>query len=316
MSAQKVKAVDPDEESGLDVDRVHDEPEFEFEVLDDTPEEDRGRPRRAPGEEPDIPDDDELEEYRGRAQDRIKKLRYEYHEERRAKEEARRVEEEAIRFAQQVAEENQKLRRVLQEGEKSLSESSRSGAEAKLAAAKSAYAKAYDEGDADAIAEAQLQMVQAASELDRWKSYKPQYQEAEPQQQQPPRQYPKPLPRDDRAVEWNKNNPWFGSDDEMTGYAMGLHTRLVKSGVHPQSDDYYRQIDTSMRRMFPDKFGEKTQEARQSRQPGTVVAPVTRDAKKPRKIQLTASQMRLINRLKITPEQYAKEYMKEAAKHD
>ena len=53
----------------------------EIEVVDDTPEKDRNRPKRAENTEPNIPDDDEINSYKGDVQKRIKQLKYEYHEE-------------------------------------------------------------------------------------------------------------------------------------------------------------------------------------------------------------------------------------------
>ena len=75
---------------------------FEIEVVDDTPEEDRGKPRRAEGAEPQIPNDEEIENYNENVQKRIKQLKYEFHEERRAKEEAARLHDEALRYAEQI----------------------------------------------------------------------------------------------------------------------------------------------------------------------------------------------------------------------
>ena len=43
-------------------------------------------------------------------------------------------------------------------------------------------------------------------------------------------------------------------DDEMTAYAMGLHQKLVKSGVDPRTDEYYETIDARMRKVFPENF--------------------------------------------------------------
>ena len=45
--------------------------EVEVEVVDDTPPEDRNRPKRTEGTKPDIPDDDEINSYKGDVQKRI-----------------------------------------------------------------------------------------------------------------------------------------------------------------------------------------------------------------------------------------------------
>ena len=87
----------------------------EVEVIDDTPEQDRNRPKRAENTEPDIPDEDEIRGYKGDVQKRIKQLKYEYHEERRQKEEAKRTSDEAVAHAQRLVEENKKLRKTLDE---------------------------------------------------------------------------------------------------------------------------------------------------------------------------------------------------------
>ena len=40
----------------------------------------------------------------------------------------------------------------------------------------------------------------------------------------------------------------------MTAFALGLHNKLTKDGVDPQSDEYYEKINSRMRQVFPDQF--------------------------------------------------------------
>ena len=285
---------------------------FEVDIIDDTPEEDK--PRRAEDTEAQIPEDDEIASYGENVQKRIKQLKFEYHEERRRKEEASRLQDEAVDYARKVYEENQKLRKTLEEGEGVLVQQAKGRVEAELERAKSAYKQAYEVGDPDKLIEAQEQLNNLQNEKFRVESYKPKPQQTqeEPVQLQQKPKVPEP---DAKTKAWAAQNEWFGNDSEMTGYAFGVHESLVKQGINPQSqaDEYYNRIDDSMRQRFPDKFDEQQVEAAPVRQTGSVVAPAGRSAKKPRRVQLTSTQVSLAKRLGLTAEQYAAQLLKEAS---
>ena len=123
-------------------------------------------------------------------------------------------------------------------------------------------------------------------------------------------------PLDPKTIEWLRDNPWFGpkGDEEMTSFAYGVHENLVTNeGVDPRSDDYYKRIDDRLRSVFPDKFGGENgaEEPAASPRTRTVVASANRSSGRPRKVQLTSTQVDLAKRLGITPEQYAKQLLKE-----
>jgi hypothetical protein len=285
---------------------------FEVDIIDDTPEEDK--PRRAEDAEAQIPEDDEIASYGENVQKRIKQLKFEFHEERRRKEEAARLQDEAVDYARKVYEENQKLRKTLEEGEGVLVQQAKGRVEAELERAKSAYKQAYEVGDPDKLIEAQEQLNNLQNEKFRVESYKPKPQQTqeEPVQLQQKPKVPEP---DAKTKAWAAQNEWFGNDSEMTGYAFGVHESLVKQGINPQSqaDEYYNRIDDSMRQRFPDKFDEQQVEAAPVRQTGSVVAPAGRSAKKPRRVQLTSTQVALAKRLGLSAEQYAAQLLKEAS---
>jgi len=104
----------------------------------------------------------------------------------------------------------------------------------------------------------------------------------------------------------------------MTALALGLHDKLVRSGIDPRSDDYYRQIDKTMRKRFPEAFeDEEVEEEPQTKQekkpartkPANVVAPVTRSTA-PRQVRLSPTQVAIAKKLGLSNEQYARELMK------
>lgn len=304
---QQAQDIDFDATESQDVDDTSDE--VEIEIVDDTPEEDRNRPRRADGVEPDVPDDDEIASYSESVQKRIKKMRWEFHEERRAKEEAARLQEEAIKYAQQIKEENDKLKKTLTENEGVLVTQAKGRLDLQIAQAKAQMKEAHETGDTDALIDAQEKLTSLQNEKYRVESYKPQvrepvqaFQPQQPQVQKPPQQ----------ALEWADRNPWFGQDKRMTGFAYGVHEEIISNGVDANSEEYYNQIDAAMRQAFPDKFGVAAEEpAPQQRQTGNVVAPTSRTSKKPRKVKLSPTAAALAKRLGLTPEQYAAQLMKD-----
>jgi len=140
----------------IEVQIESDDTEIELEIVDDTPEEDRNKPRRADGAEPEIPSDDEIKNYSEGVQSRINKLKYEFHEERRAKEEAQRILDESVARTNHLMEQNKKLQEQLSKGQGQLVNQAKSRIEAELAQAKAAYKMAYESGDSDALTEANL----------------------------------------------------------------------------------------------------------------------------------------------------------------
>lgn len=245
-------------------------------------------------------------------------MRKVWHDERREKEQARREESEAVRVAQRMLEENKRLKETLNKGEQSLVSSHMAAAELEAAAARKAYKDAYESGDSDKLVEAQEKLSSATYKVERLKSYKPsmQAEEVEVNSTQETAQVPRP---DQKTLAWQERNTWWGTDEEMTASALGLHQKLVKQhgANYASTDDYWQTIDTTMRRRFPEYFGEEEKPtggstratSRAETRPATVVAPAARSTSSKR-IVLKQSQLNIAKRLGLTPEQYAREFAK------
>jgi len=294
---------------------------LDIEIVDDTPERDRGKARKEPLPEAPkgvIPDDEELAQYSDTVQKRIKKISYEYHEQRRLKEAAERQVEEAARVAKSLYEHNQNLMRNLKSGEQSLVEQARGRVESQINQAKNRLRKAHEEGNTEELVNAQEELAGLMNQRAQVDNYRPQYQqEAAP----PPVAPPKPtVPSvDSRTAEWSNKNPWFQKDTVMTATAFGLHQKLVnEQGIDPRSnpETYYAELDKGMRKYFPNHdWPDKQVQPEVRRQVSSVVAPAQRTnasiSSDGRKVSLTASQVSLAKRLGLTPQQYAVELVKQ-----
>ena len=294
----------PEEEVALDTEDEDLDEEVEIEVIDDTPQADRGRKATEP---PDDVTDEELEDYSDKVRKRIKHFSKGYHDERRAKEAAERERQELEQVAHRLIEENKSLKGTVSKNQEVLLEQAKRTAAGEMILAKRAYKAAYEEGDSDKLVEAQEKMTNAKFKADKLSGISPealQYQET-PVKTEGTDEYSTPAPIiDDKANSWAATNKWFGQDDEMTSFALGLHNKLVKEGANPQTDEYYEKIDARMRQIFPDEFGEVEVEVEQRKKRTNVVAPATRSTA-PRKIRLTQSQLAVSKRLGLTPKQYA-----------
>jgi len=300
------------------------EDKFEIEIEDDTPPEDRGRkPMKEPVEDP---TEDELATYDEKVQARIKKFTRGYHDERRAKEQALREREATETYARQVIEENKKLQQQLSSGSKVFIEQSQSSAQIELESAKKKYKEAYENGDVDALTDAQADIAEATLKIDKTRGMKPIEVDEKnyvPAQSEKPNLTP-------RTQKWiDSNNDWWGKDDEMTMTAMGIDRKLQKEygADYVGTEEYFKTIDKTMRKRFPEHFesdqsyeeddpppkkraSEPEEEyedtPRRATRITSPVAPATRSTP-PNRIRLKASEAATARRLGVPIEEYARQ---------
>ena len=288
----------PDEkESSVEVE-VNTEGKVEIEIVDEE------KPKHSKlREEPKPLDDSEIKEYSDRVKNRIDHLYKGYQTEKRRAEDAERAKEEAFRIAQSVAEENQKLKGHLSEGQLALLEQAKRTVAQQVEDAKRAYKEAYESGDSDKLVQANEELTAAKIKLERVNNFKPARQEP---QKEVKLESPRPDPK---AEAWQRNNRWYGVDDEMTGFVLAYHSKLIKQGVDASSDEYYEKIDSRMRQVFPDYFDAEESPDRGQRSVKSNVAPATRSMT-PKKVKLTQKQVDYAKRYRIPLERYALEVAK------
>ena len=256
--------------------------------------------------------DDELENYSDSVQRRINQLTA---KRKQASEEA----QAAVQYAQQMQQENAVMRQRLEKMNVGYNSEAEGRLKAQEAQAKKAMAEAYEAGDYEKVANAQQAISKIAIAQERVRVQKAKIvrqqqvakqQQAQPQAAPPQQQVPQRQAAPDPKLEkWLGKNQWFGQDRLMTRAAQAIHEQLVlEEDFDPTSDDYYKEIDSRMRREMPNKFQGKRSNAQ-------TVAPASgngRSVKSGRKkaVELTPGQVAFAKKMRIPLDKYAKEVAK------
>jgi len=260
--------------------------------------------------------DEELDSYSKGVQSRIKKLTEKYRQEERDK-------AEALRVSQELLEENKKLKSRMQALDTGYLSEYGTRLQSQTEAAKRAYKEAYDAGDSDKMVEAQQALSNIAVETQRYNTAKVRAEQqakaraAQPQQQQPVQQQAPQQPvqkqaqPDPRAMAWKDKNTWFGEDKIMTAAAFALHSQLTEEeGFDPNTEEYYSEVDSRMRKEFPHKF-QTAKKSGGGSQVASASSSASRSNKQGRRsVKLSHSQVAIAKKLGVPLEEYAK-YVKE-----
>lgn len=308
----KGKPVDTEE---LDISIEGDD--VEIEVRDDTPPEDRGVEPVPENMRQELETLDASQEYSRNVKEKFKQYKKVWNDERRAKETALREQQEALNLAQKILDENKKLKEMLQYGEKELISTYQSSAEMEIDKAKRNYKEAYDSGDSDKLLEAQEELMKAQLKLDKAQNFKPTVQISENDVKIQTKQSQQPAQLDPKVAEWVSENQWFVDPNKraMRKYAEGVHEELEETYGRGfvGTDEYYKRIDTEVKRRFPEEFddtrNDEEEKPQRTAKLSTVVAPAKRSTSS-KKIVLSKSQVALAKKLGLTPEQYAREQQK------
>jgi len=290
--------------SALELGRKTANSDIEIEIVDDTPPADRNRKASEP---PADVTDEELEDYSEKVRKRIQHFSKGYHDERRAKEQALRERQELEAYAKKLSEDNLNLQNTVGKNQTALLEQAKRVLTADLEKAKKAYKEAYEAGDSDGVLAAQEELTNTRLKTERLNNIRiPSLQEAPKPVTMASENTNIPAMADPKAAQWAADNAWFDTDDEMTSYALGLHSKLVKQGVDPQSEDYYEAINARMRKLFPESFDGESGGAQPAARRSQVVGTATRSTA-PKKVRLTRTQVALAKRMGIPIEVYAKQ---------
>ena len=258
-------------------------------------------------EQPQAANEDELQEYSKNVQQRISKLTKKYRDE-----EAQRL--AAVEFAEAVKKQNDELKQRLSALDQSYTSEFGTRVDSQIESAKQAYQKAYDDGDAEAMFEAQKNLSKLALDQAQLEQAKRRQEKAEQVAETQPAAQPAAQPQapDPKAEAWAEKNEWFGADQTMTYAAFGVHRQLIEDeGFDPQSDEYYNELDNRMRKEFPHKFAAPTKNDTGPRVASAEsTASRSKSTKGRRTVKLTPSQIAIAKQLNVPLEEYAK-YVKE-----
>jgi len=258
-----------------------------------------------------------LNESRRDYQKRIDKLVFQ-------KKEAERREKAALDFAQGIQKKfDSNLKKLNSTDDQYLKELD-ARVDAQREQVKVALQSAIEGQDASKIMEANDKLTQLAVEKEKArlemtnreekkkaeeeKSKQQQNVQAEPQTAETSQTAPQITPR---AKKWAEENEWFGTDEVMTNAAITIHNNISQEGIEVDSDEYYNEVNSRLKRYFPESFDKTDDEPKkETPKPVQTVASAGRSQQGRRTVKLTKSQVAIAKRLNVPLEEYAR-YVKE-----
>ena len=258
-----------------------------------------------------------LNESRRDYQKRIDKLVFQ-------KKEAERREKAALDFAQGIQKKfDSNLKKLNSTDDQYLKELD-ARVDAQREQVKVALQSAIEGQDASKIMEANDKLTQLAVEKEKArlemtnreekkkaeeeKSKQQQNVQAAPQTAETSQTAPQITPR---AKKWAEENEWFGTDEVMTNAAITIHNNISQEGIEVDSDEYYNEVNSRLKRYFPESFDNTNDEPKkETPKPVQTVASAGRSQQGRRTVKLTKSQVAIAKRLNVPLEEYAR-YVKE-----
>ncbi len=194
---------------------------------------------------------DELENYTKSVSKRINKLNA------RNRAEKERADKLEAALQQKNNEVNQYYQHALQ-AQQTILQKEEEAVESKEREANDLYKRAHAAGDADLMSKADSLKSEVSIQKEKIRIAKQKQQQSSQQSQYVPyqeqaaqQQAPAPQPTQE-ALNWQKQNQWYGQDAEPTQYAYFTHVNLVQEGFEPDSDEYYDELNSRVYKVYPD----------------------------------------------------------------
>ena len=285
----------------------------EIEVLEDKPETPVEEKVKSESEK----EKPNLNESRRDYQKRIDKLVFQ-------KKEAERREKAALDFAEGIKKKFDSSVQKLNSTDDQYLKELDARVDAQREQVKVALQSAIENQDASKIMEANDRLTQLAVEKEKArlemanreerkkaeeeKSKQQQNVQAAPQTAETSQTAPQITPR---AKKWAEENEWFGTDEVMTNAAITIHNNISQEGIEVDSEEYYNEVNSRLRKYFPDSFdAAKDEPKKEAPKPVQTVASAGRSQQGRRTVKLTKSQVAIAKRLNVPLEEYAR-YVKE-----
>jgi hypothetical protein len=249
----------------------------------------------------------------------LEKLKKQLETEKQARADADRARQEADQRAQQSAESERQARTESQDNQIALVTNAINAVRSSNEALKAKYREARQANDADAEFDIQQSMSENAAKLVQLEAGKAALEKAPKPQ---PRQAQDPVEQfagqlSPRSAQWVRSHPEYVRSQSKNSAMIGAHNIAMDRGIAPDSDEYFKFIETSLGLQQPvtngaaghavtktddddDATSEASRPARE--QPAPASAPVSRGGNgtgsNPNRVTLTAAEVEMATMMK------------------